>query len=185
MIFELAHALGLVPLLWLVGLRARGKQRDAAFWWVAIAFGVSFLADTVAHWITPSVVGNVYTLLQASLIGLVLLDRGEAVAFAGLLLAASLMVAGIDPGGRDLILSTAAWLGVAVIAYRIRSPFRRSLLATFGGGWVAWCWYAADPGWASWLAYQGTRAVGTGLFCWAAYRPRVRLTLHRNDRMAA
>jgi len=175
-IFEAAHALGIVPLLWLLWLKFRLEHRDAALWWLAAAFAVSFLADSLAHLLNVNVAINTYPLMQAALIGLVLLDRAEALKLFGVLTAVALAVPVIQrPDEIEHFLSTVASLSVAGIAFRYRSlpaRLRLSLLVTFGLGWVAWdLWYAFAPGWGSWLGYQGTRLVGTLLFCWAALRP--------------
>ena len=71
--------------------------------------------------------------------------------------------------GPDLLLRTVAWLGIVAIVWRLPVPrLWLALGTTFGLGWVAWLGYVLSPGWPSWGVYQGVRAVGIGLFCWAA-----------------
>lgn len=180
--FEIAHAIGLVPLLWLIGLAWQRDNRDAAYWWLATAFGVSFLADTAAHFVNPGVTGNVYPLLQAGLVGCVLLDRVE---IQVLLITLGIVGAGavlwLDTGGY-VPLHTVAWLGTAGIVYQsqVLGPLRWSLIMTFGVGWLFWLLYAAHPGWFGWGLYQLTRVAGMALFCAAALHPSPPLRLVRH-----
>lgn len=178
MIYEVAHWLGLVPLLWLALLAYRLEARDVAWWWVAGAFGVSWLADSVSHLIPPDVAGNAYPLLQAAIIGAVLLDRRAALGcLGGLALAAIGGVLMQGPEGTDLLLRTAAWGLIVALAYRVPAPFRAALLVTFGGGLIAWYLAAIFPGRETGLLYHGVRLAGVALFCRAATRPGPSLRL--------
>lgn len=115
-----------------------------------------------------------YPLAQAGIIGAVFLFRGEAI-----VLVIALMLAGIADilwqgvQGPDILLRTVAWLSVVGIIYPLKQldRLRTSLLVYFGLGWACWMFYAFDPGWTSWSLYQITRAVGIGLFCYAASNP--------------
>lgn len=154
---------------WLIGARAKG----AAWWWMAGAFAVSWVADTAAHWVSPWLVSATYPVSQASLVGAVLLTRREAVVFSGTLTFVAIAAAlwGWTP---DVFLHTVAWAGVVGIALRA-TPFRWSLLVMFGGGLLAWWWYVLDPGWAGWIGLQVARAVGIVVFCYASVHPSPRL----------
>lgn len=180
---ELAHWIGLVPLLWLVLLDVRDVRRDAAWWWIAGALGVSWLADTAAHWVNPDLVGNVFPLAQTALIGAVVLSRAEALRFVGALLAVALVDIGSrGPLGADVLVATVANGAVVGLAWRPDADrrLRGALLVYFGLGLFAWWAFALStelfhlgirelvPAWPTWLAYQATRALGIGLFCWAS-----------------
>lgn len=171
MIFEVAHWLGLVPLAWLA---VTGK-RDPAWWGIAAAFAISWVADTAAHFGDPLLFGTVYPVGQAGLLAVVLAERREALAFVGLLMVAG-VIAVLWEGvtGPDLFLETIA-AGVAVnVALSVSDPrLRATLLVAFGVGWLAWVGYTLWPGWASWIIYQGVRAVSLGMFCWASERRMV------------
>jgi hypothetical protein len=186
MIFETAHQMGLVPFLWLCWLRVRGEERGSAWWWLAIAFLVSWFADSAVDLGAPSdMVNTVYQVSQSALIGAVLLDRSDAV-----VLTITLCLVGIAAvlwnhlAGPDVLLSTVASLAIAGIAYERRAltRVRWSLLVMFGAGWVAWMGYCLAPGWTFYLLYQATRAVGIGLFCWASWNPRPQFRLARSVR---
>lgn len=170
-----AHALGIVPVLWL----ALRRERRREWWWLASALGVSFLADTVALLaylrgtsVAP-VVSTIYPVGQAALIGAVFLSRADAQGWLGALVLVGLGSLALPDG---LLVETVAWLGVAAIAWdHAVGPLRAALLLIFGLGWCAWMVYDAVPAMSTWLAYQSCRALGTGLFCWAQARPVVRL----------
>src|SRR5947208_264158 len=107
---EIAHQMSLLPLLWLALLHARGVHRDAAWWWIAGAFGVSWLADTAAHWVSPWMVSAVYPVSQSAIIGAVLLGRRDAMAFLGALVCMALLSLfweGVN--GPMILLRTVAW----------------------------------------------------------------------------
>lgn len=180
LVSEFTHALGLVPLLWLAGLAFQRDRRDAAWWWLALAFAVSFLADTLAHGLNAEVVGNVYPVLQSAMIGLILLDRRDAVTFAVVLgSVATVAMLAENPAGIDLFLATVAWGAVTVFAWQrpMLGLLRWCLVVTFGGGLLAWFGYAMEPGWTTWGLYQLTRVAGTALFCAAALHPSPTLRL--------
>lgn len=179
---EVAAEMGLVPLAWLVWLRLRGRSPGLAWWWLAAAFFVSWLADTAALWVNPDLVGNLYPVTQAALVGAVLLDRLEAAEFAfALFVVALVAVFWRGPLGIDVFLRTVAWGSVAVLAWQYHALWRLrdALLVSFGVGLVAWWWYALAPGWLTWGFYQVVRAVGIALFCAAAASPAPRLIVAR------
>ena len=168
--------MALVPLAWLGLLTAAGQSRDAAWWWLAGAFAVSWVADTAAHWADPARVSLVYPVTQTALVGAVLLERRAAGLLTALLVTVGLVAAWI--GGLDVLLRTVAWGAIVGIVWDrpALGRLRVALLVSFGLGLVAWWGYAVAPGWTSWGVYQSVRAAGLLLFCWAAYQP---VTLRR------
>jgi hypothetical protein len=178
-IFYVAYALGVVPFVWLAWLAARGERRDAAWWWLAGAFFVSFIADSFAlAGIEPWLMSLVYPVSQAAIIGAVLLDREDAILFVlSLATVGILAVLWRGVGAPDVLVHTVAWASVAVIAVdrAALGRLRVALLVAFGVGWCAWLAYTIAPGLPTWLGYQGVRALGIGCFCWAAAKPTPRL----------
>lgn len=182
MIFEIVHQMALLPFLWLAWLHFRGERRDVAWWWLAGAFFVSWLADTAAHWMAPFLVSPVYLVSQASIIGFVFLSRRKALTLIVVLVAvgiAAILWRGVD--SPDVLFHTVAWLSVVGIVYPLRQlgRLRYSLLIYYGAGWLCWLGYAINPGWFSWSGYQLTRLLGIAMFCWAASSPLPHLKLSR------
>jgi hypothetical protein len=182
MIFEIAHHMALIPVVWLGWLRFRGRDLGLAWWLLAGAFSISWLADWAAHWFNPLLVSPVYLVSQAWIVSAVFLSRREMLLLVTVLtltgLAAVLWRGVSEP---DVLLHTVAWLSVVGIVYQLPqlARLRTALLVAFGLGWLAWLGYAISPGWISWLIYQSVRATGIGLFCWAATSPLPVLKLSR------
>jgi hypothetical protein len=183
-IFELFHGLALVPLVWLVGLHLAGRRRGVEWWWMAAGFGVSFLADLLAHWDRTGAVMAAYPISQAAIFLLVFVDRHTARLLILWLVGLSLLVPFlVPPKGMDAINSALSWGAVALVAWRrwsLPTPLRLSLLVYFGLGltwlgYLAWPWWGGGWGW--YLVYQATRVAGTALWCWAAATPYPRLKL--------
>lgn len=182
MIFELAHLLGAVPILWLALMQLWGEKRGAAWWWLAGAFAVGWGADTLAHWASPWLASTVYLVSQAGIIGAVLLARREAVLLAAVLVGIAVLAIlwrGVE--GPDLLLHTVAMGSVAGIVWdrKVLGLLRMAFLVRFGVGLLIWWAYGLYPGWTTWGAYQSVRLAGVLLFCWAAVwpAPRLRLTI--------
>lgn len=170
MLFEVAHAIGIVPALWLVALRLRGQRVDAAYGWLAAAFGVSFLADSAAHWVDPALVSQVYLVTQAALFAAVLIPSRPALEWAVwlLLFTASLSVVARQGEGLDVLLHVVAFASVSGLAWTLAAGRVRLVLGVgFAGLALAWVLYAAWPGWATWGAYHVTRLALAVGFCWA------------------
>jgi hypothetical protein len=186
-IFYLAYALGLVPVLWLAGLRARGRKVDPAFWWLAGAFGVSFVADSIDRFVTADprwLVSLAYPVSQAAFVGVVFLSRIEAAQFiVALMIVALADLLSFGVGPVPLLLPTVAWLGVSglVVDRWALGTLRTALLVSFGLGTLTWWGYAAWPGMNSWLLYQIVRAAGIALFCVAASNPTPKFRLARRE----
>lgn len=176
---EAAHWLGIVPLLVVAWMAITNQSPSARLWLLASAFGVSWVADTAAHWVAPWVVSLVYPVSQAGIIGLALLEpRRSDVLLSVLLITATIAVLWHGAEGPDVFLRTVAWLSVAGIARGCLElgSFRTALLVAFGLGWLAWIAHAlwinlhpfmhgAAP---TWFVMQSVRALGIGLFCYAA-----------------
>lgn len=170
---ELAHQLGLVPLLWLAALRLYGQPRPPMWWWVASAFALSWVADSVAHLADPALVSAVYPVSQAGLIAAALVPHREAMIFAAVLVGGGLLALGMREGSPGVFLRTVAWLGLVGFVMAHPSPLRATIITAFGVGWLAWVVVRIAPSWTSWGVYQGVRAVSLGLFCWASLQPRM------------
>lgn len=170
--------MSLVPLFWLAWLHWRKREPGLAWWWLAGAFAVSWLADTGALWLSPWLVGAVYPVSQAAIIGAVLLSRSEAIELTiALVLIGILDVYANGITGPDILLRVTAWGAVTGILVPLRQlgRLRAALLVYFGVGLLAWMYYVIEPAWLSWSLYQIVRAIGIAMFCWAAMRPQPRL----------
>jgi hypothetical protein len=179
---EIAHQMELIPLLWLAVLRLRGRKLDPAWWWLAGAFFVSWLADSAAHGVDPDLAGNIYPVVQAALVGAVFLDRLEALQFlTALAIVAVVAVLWRGPLGVDVLLRTVAWggaVGVVVDRWAL-GRLRTALLVAFGLSLVAWWVFAAWPSLPTWLVYKAAWTTGMILFCRAALQPGPRFSLIR------
>jgi hypothetical protein len=154
------------------------RRRD--WWLLALAFGISWVADTVAlasgH---PWPGSALYPLAQTGVIAFVFLRPLETAAFVGILAvvtAGAILTQGWATS--TLVVRTIAWGAIVSMVWRPRvGRLREALLVYFGLGWAAWILYSLSPGWPSWGVYQALRAVGIGLFCWAAWKPSQSLRL--------
>jgi hypothetical protein len=169
---ELAHHMGLVPLFWLALL---GQRRGVEWWWLALAFAVSWVADTVVHYYGhPWAVSAVYPVTQAAIVGAVFLTPWHTRLFVGALMLCGVLAVTLEGTTKpSLILHTVAWLSiVAIVSPLPIGRLRLALLTSFGIALVAWVLFTLWTTWLSWSLYQGVRAVGIGLFCWASLRPQ-------------
>lgn len=179
---EVAHQMALLPLSALTAMRLRFVRRDAAWWWLAAAFAVSWLADTAAH-VLPSSAGwvpsVVYPVVQAGLVAAVLMPRVIAWLVLGGLMGIALVAAvRVSASGPDVVLRSAADLTIVAIAIvRVALPvaLRASLLVTFGFGWLAWLAFSRHPALPAWYLYQCCRLAGLVLFCAALRTPKIHL----------
>lgn len=164
--------MALVPLLWLGVLAFYGQRRSALWWTLAVVLGISWLADTAAHWINPWIVSAFYPLVQAAIFGIILLPTPALWRFLGLLAVTGLGV-GSFHAKPDVLGRTIAWTGLLVVAWP-HKELRVPVVVTFGLGWLAWLAYSFAPSWGTWGLFQGVRAVGLGTFCYATAPQRVR-----------
>lgn len=182
-----AWHIALAPFAWLTWQVITNQPTPADVWWIAGVFGVSWLADCAARWLDPNVIGNIYPLSQAALIGMVVLQARYADWLLTFLIVTALVAVfwrGAD--GQDVFFRTVAWGAIVGMAYTTTDlgRYRTMLLATFGLGLVTWiahvAYVEAHPllhgGAPTWYVYQGTRALGIALFCWATTGPTLHLT---------
>lgn len=188
MVSEVGVWLGLVPVLWCALCRwplKRPPSRDA--WIIAAALLVSFGADVSAYRLSEeayTVVANWYPLSQATAVAFVLLDREKVAGYFNVLLVTALLaVLWQGPAGQDLLFRTVAWGSITALALQAweLGGLRSVLLLTFGWGllcWYAWAWNAdrtvplSLPNVLPYLAYLGTRVLGTAVFCVTVARPK-------------
>ncbi len=181
-IAEVAHQMALVPLAFLVWRRLRGASVDGAWWALAFAFAVSWVADTVSD-VLPAqaqwTVSLAYPIVQSAIVGAVLLPREFAIFLVAVLSSAAIAV-GIWLGvnGPDGVFRSIAWLTVVAIVLVRRdlpSKLRVAFGVYFGLGWATWLIHVVWLVVATWYPYQGARALGLLLFCWAATAPVTRI----------
>ena len=165
---EIAHQIGLLPLLWFLGLRIMGVPLSWEWWWITVAFTISWIADWMAHWIDPGIVSLVYPIAQIGLLGAVLLPRSDANTFTAILVGTGILAVLVRDGRFDLLLRTVSWGWLTAIVWT-RPAFRprSALLVTFGLGLIFWWTYTMVPGWPTYGLYQSNRLLGIGLLCWA------------------
>lgn len=167
--------MALLPLLWLAGLAWHHQRRSVLWWALACVLSISWVADTAAsQGADPWLVSACYPAVQALALAVVLLPPRALGRFAALILAATilpLLYRGV--AHPDVFARTACWAGLLTIAWPHKT-IRLPILVTFGLGWVAWLGYNFAPSWLSWGAYQGVRALGLGVFCFATLPQRVR-----------
>lgn len=188
LVSELATWIGLIPLICLGTLWWHGDKRDAAYWWLAAAFGVSWLADMAALLIDPYIVTLVYPVSQTGLVAAVFLSRrGARWLVLGLLGIGAIAAMIHEPGKPDLLLRACAWAMIVAMVEDLNAlpTIRASLLVYFGLGILAWAGYVVSPGWTSWLLFQCCRVVGLSIFCYAAVHVRPTLQVIRPSRRVA
>lgn len=173
MIFEIAHQIGLVPV---VALVLWGRQLPAKWWLFGLALGVSWVADSAQAY-AGGVWGTWYVFLpvQLALAFAAYTDsaaeRVAGAAFVGVLAASSawLTYPGLD------------WLGTAVGSVLIlfyaleRGPLWVPGFVYFGLGTLAYLGIALrdDANFMPWwYAYQACRLVAIVWFCSLVYRER-------------
>lgn len=168
-----AQCLGLVPALTLLTLRRAGRVVPSAWWWMAWAFAVSFVADAASLVLTHPLVSQTYPVTQAALFLLILLPQAEAVAVIGGLLAVAAGSLWLRQGeGLDFPLHAVAWGSIAVAAWHVLRPgwLRAALGMGFAALVVAWAGYVAVPGWWTWGGFQMVRAMQAAAFAVAAWQ---------------
>lgn len=164
--------MALLPLLWLGCLAFYRQSRSALWWTLALVLGVSWMADTAAHWLDPWIISRTYPLVQALALGIVVLPEPRVWRLLLVLVSAWLVSAATV--GPDIVTHTVAWTSIVLMVWPPRDRVQRAMALIFAGTWLGWMAYTIAPGWWSWGAYQGLRAVGLGVFCWASAPARVR-----------
>lgn len=177
--------MALIPLIWLAWLEWGEKRHlDTAWWWLAAAFLVSWMADSAADLLPMSqrwVPSMTYPVAQTAIMGAVLLQRTEAIALLGLIVPISVtstMLGGAE--GPEIVLRTFAWLSIVLVAwFRNDLPhrLRLCLIVYFGLGYATWLVHTEWLIVATWYSYHAVRLAGLLLFCWAANEnsPHLRL----------
>lgn len=174
--FALAHHMGLLPLAWLVLLAVGGRPHRPGWWWMAGAFAVSWIADSLAHIVNPAIVSTVYPVLQVGVMAIPLLlswvDVVLISAVLGMVMLQAMVWFGLE--GPDVLLRTVAFGIIAALGWtRFRLPLLRfALLVGFGGGLIAWYGLRLAPSMSTWGLYQSTRLLSLCVFCVAASRYR-------------
>jgi hypothetical protein len=158
--------MGLLPLAWVTFRRERRRE----YWWLAVAFGISFLADTtVLLWHRPWAASAIYPVSQTALVAAVFVERRVAIGFTAFLVLAALLglaIEGISAPG--LILHVAGWLVLTTfLLEQPSSPLRTALLIGFGANILPWVLMVLRPRVSTWELYQGVRAMSLGWFCYA------------------
>ena len=174
LIAEVAHQMGLLPVLWLGVLAYHGQRRSALWWALGITLSLSWVADTAAHWVDPWLVSSLYPIGQTLVMGTVLLPTVLLWRFVGavaLTTGLALALAGLHHP--EVIIHTICWTGILVLVWPYRE-IRGPTVWTFGVGWLAWVLFASLPTFATWGVYQAIRGMGLGVFCWATAPHRVR-----------
>lgn len=178
-----AIAMALLPAVTLGGLRLAGRRRDARHWRIAVAFGISWLADIIALGFPPEdrwAVTLVYPVTQTVLIVAAFYPpRVTMLVLVDLCAVALIAVVARGFHTPDVLLHSAASLAVVLVALDQRETsslvLRASLFLYFGLGLVAWLahasWVHSHPdahGAApTWYVYQGFRLAGLALFSWS------------------
>ena len=175
---EIAHWMALWPLCMLVVMHVHGERKDRAWWWLAGAFAVSFIADSLAHFLDPWVISLAYPMSQAALVGAVFLSKREALSLLVLLCCATtvaILAKGVQ--GPDVILSSTANGAVCWMVWDRweLGRLRTALLVSFGAVGLAWLCFSLWQVVPVWYGYQALRLVGLFLFCWSASTPHLRL----------
>lgn len=180
---ELAHHIALLPLVVLVWLGVRGRERQAEWWLVAGAYLVSWFADAAAHYVNPWIVSAVYPVSQSALIGAALLPRKHATPYvAAIVLLGCVAMAFHDFAGPDILLRAVCFGAIVALAWGRAwdlGNLHASLMVYFGLGLLAWFAYAVAPNWWTWGAFQLCRVTGLVLFCVAAWTIRTPLRFAR------
>ena len=178
-----AIVMPLLPLAWLGWLWTRGQHRDAAWWWMAGGFAISWVANVASDYLPANarwVVSAVYPVSQSAIFGAVLLDRTEALMFLALLTPIGIVAAVMGAAqGPDILLRSAAWLVLAAVAWmrkELPQRLRISIVVYFFLGYCTWLMLAAwvhdhpDAHGAApeWYGYMLAQFAALVLFCWAA-----------------
>jgi hypothetical protein len=179
-------AMSLLPVAWLAIRRAWGHRLDASWWWIAGAFGISWLADVTSEHLPNEyrwAISLAYPVSQTALIGRVFMPRRFALVFLASLVTLGIIAAVWNGASEpDLMLRSVAWLSIVAMVWLVEMPtrLRVCLLVYFGLGLAAWM---AHLRWVQWArahpllvhgpaptmyVYQAVRLVGLLLFCWAA-----------------
>lgn len=169
----LGHASGAFPLVRVTTLTRTRPPVDVAWLWMALAFAVSFAADTASLFGAWPVVSQTYPLMQGAVFALALLPSGVAGRVVALLLTVAGASVSVRHGaGFDIALHAAAWGAVAAMAWwRVTdASLRWTLVLGFGGMAATWTAYALAPDVATYALFQAVRVATAAGWCVAAWR---------------
>ncbi len=156
MVFELAHQIGLVPIL---AMLVMGRKLPGMYWLVAVAFSVSWFADSLAHFSGGNwVAWHLLLPVQIWLVLLAFIDDRRAFAALALFMLAVLSWAWHGPGPDQLVITTGS-IAILLVA---RGALAWPLYVYFGGGTVAYLVMTSGVGGAmlpAWYCYQSCRLL--------------------------
>lgn len=178
--FEFTHQMALLPLLWLSIQHGRGRSSGLAWWWIACAYAISWLADNAAHVIDPWTINRIYPVSQAAIIGAVFLCRLDALRFTLTLMTVGIVCIFVSGMAfPDICTHTVAWLTIVGIVWDrwALGWLRSTLIISFGLGLIGYIAYAYWPSWPTWTLYHSIRLIGMFWFCWASVHTTTRLNL--------
>lgn len=166
---EIFHWAPLLPVL----VFSMRRVRSSRSWWLTAAFLVSFVADTLAHWIRPGwVVAAVYPVAQYGLVFAALAPRRLFFPFLGLVTICAMLAAGAEtyagPSAALRIVGALLVLSLVLPNSDLRL-MRTALVIYYGLGAIFWLgipFLLERPTAlvAAWLGYQGCRLIGLALF---------------------
>lgn len=161
--------IALLPLATLAILHWRGQSRDAGYWWVAVAFAVSYLADAAALLFGPDAVSVAYPVAQAAILGAILLCHRSVHSFVRLMAGVAILVL-MCTTPNSFTLRAVAFGVITAAAYTRRDlgDLSIALVVYFGLGLLSWMVFTAFQPlqlWQLWMQYQGIRLLGILLTC--------------------
>lgn len=167
-----------LPLLWLAWLHVRGHRRARAWWVMASAFGVAWVANLFGFIGRFDEASQTYPVLLAALFAMTMLPRwGAAILTTGLFWTAVFSIAVRHGIGFDVWLHVLAFGSTAVVADLTlpRSRLRATLTWGFAALAVLWPLSVHLTAWplATYLAYHGAWVVLVLAWCDAAWREAV------------
>ena len=170
MLYEAAHQIALVPIL-IVLLAGRGLPR--AYWWLAGAFTVSWVWDSVIGWRGGA--WEVFFLFLPLQMGLAVAAFRRHALIPALIVFYALAIVGLGLGPPDVLVTL---LGSGtVVALALRSEILTApVVLYFGIGTLCYLGMIqhldGDGFMRWWYPYQGARAAAFGAFGWEVWRVR-------------
>jgi hypothetical protein len=185
LIYEAAHQIGALPIVWVFLFR---RKATPAMWFLALAFFVSWFADSAAHFIGGSWAGRfVWLPLQLWLASLAFTkERGRRILYAFGLVFLAFASASISWPGPDIFLTLLGSIGLLWIA---RGKLALPVYIYFGAGSLAYLMMVNNIGadfLRFWYLYQGCRLVAFAVFIGITAPPLISkqgLTDHGRNRL--
>ena len=161
MVFEIAHQLGLLPIL---GMIAFGRKLPRVYWLVSLGLFVSWFADSAQHFIGGTWSAWYFFLpLQLWLI-VIAFRKDLAVSAALVLIGLTMLSWGLRYPGPDQIVTGAGSVAIFFVA---RGRLCWPLSIYFGAGTVAYLFMTSQVGGdilPAWYVYQVCRALAIIFF---------------------